>query len=288
MEERSYKDAESLAARPVLPKVRGGWFRLTPGWTWAFHVRSATAWAVSLALWMGAMFATPLVVWLVGENVFPLMATLGVLAHVTTTLAAQTGGWPARRMAATLGVILVGTWAVEAIGLATGFPFGHYEYTDALQPQLGGVPLLIPLAWTMMLIPAWAVAEAILIRQRDRLGQWYFGVLAVLAGLVFAAWDLYLDPQMVAHGLWVWDSPKGYFGIPWVNFAGWWLSAAVITLVVRPTNLQRPRLMAIYSVTWLMQAIALGVFWGQPGPALVGFVGMGAFAIWGWADELRQ
>ena len=42
-------------------------------------------------------------------------------------------------------------WTAEAIGSKTGFPFGAYHYTDRLQPQLLGVPLLIPLAWLMML-----------------------------------------------------------------------------------------------------------------------------------------
>ena len=52
-------------------------------------------------------------------------------------------------------------WAIEYLGSTTGFPFGRYHYTDRLQPQLGHVPLLIPLAWLMMLPPAWAVAGSI-------------------------------------------------------------------------------------------------------------------------------
>jgi putative membrane protein len=145
------------------------------------------------------------------------------------------------------------------------------------------------MAWLMMLAPAWAVAEAILVSRRGRLGNQYTLLHALLTGLVFTTWDLYLDPQMVARGLWIWDNRAGggYFGIPWVNFLGWWLSAAWLSLIVRPTLVARPRLMIIYTLTWAFQAVGLGFFWGQPGPALAGFVGMGVFVIWAWSKELK-
>jgi uncharacterized membrane protein len=148
------------------------------------------------------------------------------------------------------------------------------------------VPLVIALAWFMMLVPAWAVAEVILARHRENLGSWYALLHAALAGAAFTAWDLYLDPQMVAHGLWAWDGPGGYFGIPWINFMGWWLAATLLTLLIRPRSLPRWRLRVIYTLTWAFQAVGLGLFWNQPGPALVGFLSMGIFVIWAWRREL--
>jgi hypothetical protein len=51
---------------------------------------------------------------------------------------------------------------------------------------------LVPLAWLMMLPPAWAVA---------RLVAGGPGIAFILtAALAFTAWDLFLDPQMVAWG----------------------------------------------------------------------------------------
>ncbi len=93
---------------------------------------------------------------------------------------------------------------------------------------------------------------------------------------------------MVARGLWAWDHPGGYFGIPWVNFLGWWLAASLITLLIRPRDLLRGRLMVIYTLTWIFQAIGLGLFWDQPGPALVGFLGMGTFAVLAWRKEVSN
>ncbi|MFD0822936.1 carotenoid biosynthesis protein, partial [Micromonospora zhanjiangensis] len=51
-----------------------------------------------------------------------------------------------------------GGLAVEALGVATGVPFGTYAYSGALGPKLLGVPLVIPLAWTWMAWPAWLAA----------------------------------------------------------------------------------------------------------------------------------
>jgi len=139
------------------------------------------------------------------------------------------------------------------------------------------MPLLIPPAWLMMLAPAWGVAQGIL---NGRGGAPSF---AVLSGLAFTAWDLYLDPQMAARDLWVWHTPGGYFGIPWSNYFGWWLSATALTLLLRPQNLPVRPILRIYALTWVLQVVGLGVFRGQPGPALAGFAGMGIFvglALW--------
>ena len=249
---------------------------------------SATLWAVSTAIWMALLIATPISIWIAGDEVFPFMVALTVLAQSGVTLAALALGWPVNRILGAIAILLVGAWGIEALGSAIGFPFGHYDYTPALQPQLSGVPLLIPLAWFMMLVPSWAMADAILSSRREHLGHWYAPLFALLAGAAFTAWDLYLDPQMVGHGLWVWHNPNGYFGIPWVNFLGWWCTAALLTLIIRPSRLPRMPLMVIYTATWAFQAIGLGIFWGQPGPALAGLACMGVFVVWAWSKERKS
>ena len=39
---------------------------------------------------------------------------------------------------------------------------------------------------------------------------------------------------MVAWSLWLWDDPSGftYFGIPWINYAGWLLAGVTITIFI--------------------------------------------------------
>jgi putative membrane protein len=207
-----------------------------------------------------------------GKSAFRYSVILSVLIQsgiVLFLIIRAAGIYRATLMAAK--VILL-TWAIEAIGVATGFPFGSYSYTHRLQPQLLGVPLLIPLAWLMMLPPSWAVAQR-LSRPKGRL------VFSALSALAFTAWDLFLDPQMVKWGLWIWRGTSGYFGIPWTNFAGWFLSSLLITSVVRPVSLPERPLVLIYSLTWFMETAGLILFWDLKGPAMFGFVGMGIFAL---------
>lgn len=248
----------------------------------------AGLWKAALILWIAVMILTPISLWLGGEDLFSTMAILGVLAQATVVLLSLMITLPISRVIAIAASVLIATWGVEALGSATGFPFGEYTYTSKLQPQSGGVPWLIPIAWLMMLPPAWAVAASLTEGLRLRHQRNTRILFAGIAGLAFTVWDFYLDPQMVAYGLWIWETPGGYFGIPWVNFAGWWLTSAVLTWIIHPRHLSRPPLLTIYTITWAFQAIGLGLFWGQPGPALVGFFGMGVFVFGSLFLELRR
>ncbi|MSP14237.1 MAG: carotenoid biosynthesis protein [Chloroflexi bacterium] len=232
---------------------------------------------IVLALWLAVMVSTPIVDKLSGGTLFPYMAALGVLAQAAVTLSALASVWPLRRILYLVGAVLLVAMSAESIGVATGWPFGQYHYMAILQPQIFGVPLLIPLAWMMMLPPAWAVISCWLLP--GSYSRWQTWLFAAMGGLAFTVWDFYLDPQMVARNFWVWQQPGGYFGIPWINFAGWWLVSTLITLLIRPISLPLRPLVLVYSVTWLLQGIGQGLFWDQPGPAIVGLLAMGLFAI---------
>jgi putative membrane protein len=249
--------------------------------SWSLR-RWLSLWLALLALWLLVWIVTPVAEWTGGDSTFPLLASLGVLTQAAVSVVALARAWPVSRVVRTAVIVLPVTWGVEAIGAATGVPFGHYDYTDALQPQLLGVPLLIPLAWLMMLPPAWAVAAVLHPAVRSEHARL---VYAALSGAAFTAWDLYLDPQMVAHGLWIWEQPGSYFGIPWVNFAGWWAVATVLTWLVNPRDLSQRPLLIVYTLVWLFQAVGLGILWEQPGPALAGLLGMGVWAVAAWRKE---
>jgi uncharacterized membrane protein len=250
--------------------------------------RLSALWKTSLIVWVLVMVLTPIGLWIAGEGLFPALATSGVLAQAVVVLLSLAITWSFSRVVTIAAIVLLATWSVEALGSATGFPFGDYTYTSVLLPQSGGVPWLISIAWLMMLPPAWAVSATLLegIQPRYRRVSWL--LFAAISGIAFTAWDLYLDPQMVAWGLWVWKNPGGYFGIPWINFAGWWLTASALTWLIRPQQLSRLPLLTIYTLTWAFQAVGLGLFWGQPGPALAGFLGMGFFVFSSWFVELRR
>ncbi len=233
---------------------------------------------VSLSLllaWVASMIALPILLWTVGPGALPWAASVTVILQLGCVLSILTQAWAPLALVRTAATVMAAAWLVEWAGSTGGLLFGEYDYTNLFRPQLAGVPLLIPLAWLMMLPPAWAVAQ-ILTRRTSG-----FAFLVVSA-LAFTAWDFFLDPQMVAWGAWVWPQGGSYFGIPWHNFAGWLAVTVLLTSVARPQPLPVRPLLVVYTVTWLLQTIGLGVFWRSPGPALVGFLVMGAFVIRCW------
>ena len=225
-----------------------------------------------VAAWVLTMISIPIIRWVVGDAALHWGVIASVLLQATAVIALVQAGWGSRETLRVVILVLPLAWLVEWVGSTTGIPFGEYHYTQALAPLLGGVPLIIPIAWLMMLPAAWAVATAV---TRQSSG-WRFVLVSAAA---FTAWDLFLDPQMVGWGYWVWAEPGAYFGIPLVNYAGWFVASALITLAVRPKPLLVGPLLAVYTITWLLQSIGQAVFWNMPGPALFGFVGMGVFVV---------
>lgn len=183
--------------------------------------------------------------------------------------------------------------AAEAVGTATGFPFGPYQYSGTLGWEVLDVPVVIPLAWTMMAWPTLLLGRrlssaAVASPALHRLGRQGPGSLrpaltALLGGLALAAWDLYLDPQMTEAGHWVFDRPEpglpGVPGIPLTNYAGWVLVAVVMVALLdavvpeREVDERVPALLLGW--TWLGSGLANLAFFGRPEVAAYGLVGMG-------------
>jgi putative membrane protein len=234
---------------------------------------------VVVVLWIVTMISLPIVKSAWGEAALLVGIAISVLVQCAAVVNMLVPGWGSRRTQIVVAIVLPAAWLVEFVGSTTDFPFGAYHYTDKLQPQIGGVPALVPLAWLMMLPPAWAVA------QRITGGRSKLAFVAV-AALALTAWDLFLDPQMVDWGLWIWEDPGifHYFGIPLVNYVGWLMASALITGLALPLLRSEPLpvspLLMIYAISWILEAIGQLFFWGLPGSALVGFVGMGMMVLW--------
>jgi len=169
--------------------------------------------------------------------------------------------------------------AFEAVGLATGFPYGSYAYSDALGPTLLGVPFLVPLAWLMMAWPSWVLADRLTQRLRPRRQE---VVRVAVAAAVLAGWDVVLDPQMVQAGYWTWSHPTpGLPGIPTVpltNLAGW-LVAGVVLMTLLSQLVSRtsadPRIgnaAPLLAIGWMTLGGAL---------AHAGWLGLPGSAAWG-------
>ena len=122
-------------------------------------------------------------------------------------------------------ITTVTSWIFEEIGVATGLVYGSYHYTATLGPWLGSVPVLIPLAWFMLVYPSYVVANLIV-------DGWPVGTpggrghlvrLALVGALVMTAWDLVVDPILSGPtvGAWVWERGGPYYGVPVQNYLGW-------------------------------------------------------------------
>jgi len=194
---------------------------------------------------------------------------VGALA-VTTTSALRP--WGRRRAAIAAGVVTVATAAVERIGTATGVPFGKYGYTDRLQPSIAGVPVAVPLAWWATAAPARDAAHAALGRRSTPARRVALGAVAL------TAWDLFLDPQMVAEDFWRWRRVGRYRGIPLTNFAGWLVTSAAVMAFLEwalpPQERAEPALVVEYAGMAAMETVGFAAFFRDPLVAAVGGAAM--------------
>lgn len=108
-----------------------------------------------------------------------------------------------------------------------------YEYPPgSFLVQILGVPIWVPIGWRFILY--------VTMRTTTLLGvPWY--VAPLLDGFLALNLDLTLDPIAVHRGWWDWlpgrpgtgVDPNSYFGIPLVNFMGWFVIVAGFSFFIR-------------------------------------------------------
>lgn len=181
--------------------------------------RTPVAASVALGVMVVAMIATPL--FAVGGNERRALANVVVLSLFAVGLLTT---WAVHRMRAIVaaGAVVVTTYFVELLGSTTGFPFGAYDYTGALTPQVAGIPLVVSFAWAGITLVVYGMFA----------GGARWMQLSMMA-VSITAWDVFLDPQMVGEGYWQWQPASLAFrGIPLVNYAGWLATALVNSALV--------------------------------------------------------
>ena len=159
-------------------------------------------------------------------------------------------------------------FAAEAIGVATGYPFGRYVYSDVLAPAIVGVPPVMAGAW-MILVAT--------VRQM-RLPIW-------AGALMMVAIDLVIDP-LAANTLrfWQWQNPGLYYGIPFTNFAGWLVVSLFILALLR-AHPRRNRQVVTVGVSIVLFFVLVGLAHHYFVPACVGVLLCGA-GYWRWRSSI--
>lgn len=190
-------------------------------------------------------------------------------------------GWAGAYVAVTAG----GGLLAEAVGTATGLPFGAYVYADSLGAKLFGVPLVVPLGWTMFAYPCLLVGQRL---RSDAVGATLVGAWAL------ASWDLFLDPQMVSAGHWRWTDVRLALpsdpSVPASNTLGWLVVGAVMLglLQLLPRRAADDRVPAVLFLwTYASSVLAFAVFFDRPAVAALGGAAMGAVAV-PYARALRR
>jgi putative membrane protein len=178
-----------------------------------------------------------------------------------------------------LVIVALFGYFIELLGVHSGWPFGIYEYSPTLGFAIGGVPLVVPFAWVMMVHTA-------LVAARRVTPKWTF----IYGGALLAGWDLFLDPQMVAAGRWTWTVEGAHIpfvpDVPLSNFFGWLLAGcAIVALLNLVLPFERRKESASLRavtllLTWVLFSGFIGnlFFFDRPGLAFLGAAFFGAFA----------
>lgn len=120
-----------------------------------------------------------------------------------------------------LGIYAIG---IETLAIFTGFPYGHFGYSELLGAKLFGVtPWTVFLAWTPLMLGAYAVASNISTNILARI---------LLSAVIATAFDLVLDPGAVRLGFWQYEGGGWWYGVPWSNFGGWLITASAGAVVI--------------------------------------------------------
>ncbi len=157
--------------------------------------------------------------YLIGSRIIPGFIT-PLLFPFALLHGAKRYGWKG------IGVFMVVTLIVSNIlensSILTGFPFGHYYYTDSLGPKIALVPFFISLSYISFGYLAWVFSTILVGEVRRNSTILTTVAVSLVASFVMVDWDFSLDPiaSTINHA-WIWTQGGGYFGVPISNFLGW-------------------------------------------------------------------
>lgn len=205
---------------PAEPAAKGpsGPTRTTMRWAW-------------IIVWLMAAFTVVTSIWtsLIPSGLVGIINTILLVAFALVHGISAYGG---KTMLWFIAVCLVVSNLAENLSIVTGFPFGHYHYTDILGRRLFLVPVTIGGAYFGAGYLAWTVALALLGRAGltiDAFSRW---AVPAVAAVLMTSWDFMLDPTAsTINKWWIWEQGGGFFGVPFSNYLGWLLTVFVFFAV---------------------------------------------------------
>jgi putative membrane protein len=134
--------------------------------------------------------------------------------------------------------IFTASIAIEVIGVATAFPFGHYKYLSALGYQVWDVPLIIGLNWVIL-----AVASTSMLPRNYSLL-----LKALLAASLMVVMDYFIEAVAPTLSFWIFSENSLL-----QNYIAWWIISFVFCALIIKSRFQVDSLIAlsIYTIQLL-------------------------------------
>ncbi len=184
-----------------------------------------------MARWL--LLATSLILFLSGlfirgvpETPFnPLISVAVILLLALPSYLALARAEGVKRALLLIGGLSLLSMSVEAIGVLTGVPYGQFYYSGTIGTAgIGPVPWTVGFAYVPLLLGACALS----VRYAAGRPAWQ---QAILSALLLVAADLALDPGAALLGYWVWVAGGLYYGVPASNYAGWFLTGTLYSVI---------------------------------------------------------
>jgi putative membrane protein len=124
-------------------------------------------------------------------------------------------------------LLLVGLvgYFIEALGVKTGWIFGHYHYGSALGYKLLSTPLLIGVNWALLIYAT---------NQWVRFENKYVNI--ILAALLMVGLDFFIEQSAARFDFWYWRGAK----IPLQNYIAWFIVSIGINWFANKEFSQKP------------------------------------------------
>ncbi|MGE4454544.1 MAG: carotenoid biosynthesis protein [Sphaerochaeta sp.] len=116
------------------------------------------------------------------------------------------------------------TLFLEIVGVATSLVFGAYTYGDTLGVKLLGVPLLIGINWTIIIL---GIADVV--RQKVTNNA----LAALITASLTVLFDYVMEPVAIAFDYWNWTAGS----IPQQNYIDWFAIAFLFSYLFFRNNL---------------------------------------------------
>jgi len=175
---------------------------------------------------MGFMILIPFDLFGHKNEVFRLIA--GFILFIFVALhGEQRYGW--ERIVVFFFITFFITFFLEDLSITTGFPFGHYHYSDLLGTTLGRIPIMVMPTYFFTGYLAWTMGTIFLGEMGRGIKRRNIFFIPIVSSFIMVMWDFCFEPIMsTIDGKWVWESNGVYFGVPLSNYIGWFLTMYII------------------------------------------------------------